>query len=128
MRRISAVFFVLFLAFGFAFTQDVSFAGQAKGAIEDIQSINPSQVCMINNTVMGKPQIPVEVNGKTYYGCCEGCVSKLKGKKEARYSKDPLTGKEVDKATAFITGSPNGEALYFESRENAKKYMADLKK
>ncbi|WP_246054093.1 MULTISPECIES: hypothetical protein [Antarcticibacterium] len=34
-------------------------------------------VCMVNNAYMGKSQMPVPVNGKTYYGCCEMCVGKL---------------------------------------------------
>lgn len=37
--------------------------------------IPQSRVCMVNNTVFDKPQIPVQVEGKTYYGCCGGCVA-----------------------------------------------------
>lgn len=83
-------------------------------------------VCFVNNKYMGdKPQIPVEVDGKTYYGCCAGCVAALKNSKEARYAKDPLTGEEVDKATAYIVLKPGGagEVWYFASQKNYEKYL-----
>ena len=86
--------------------------------------INPSEVCMVNDAVMAKPQIPVPFEGKTYYGCCEGCVGRLQNERAMRFSKDPLTGREVDKAKAFILSGHKGEALYFESSKTAGKYMA----
>lgn len=93
-------------------------------AEQGLNQIDPNMVCMINNTVMGKPQIPVAFEGKTYYGCCEGCASKLKKSQEARTAKDPVTGKGVDKATAYITKSPDGSAIYFESADTAKRFHA----
>ena len=60
-----------------------------------IEKLLNSQVCMVNNRFMGKDQIPVAVNDKTYYGCCEGCVSKLKNGTDLRYSSDLLTGEKV---------------------------------
>lgn len=97
---------------------------------KDIQNLKKeaklksSFVCYVNNNYMGIEQIPVEVDGKIYYGCCEGCVDKLKNQRETRYALDPLTGKEVDKATAYIVLKPNAGAavLYFESEENYLKY------
>ena len=86
--------------------------------------VEPSEVCMVNDTVMAKPQIPVPFEGKTYYGCCEGCVGRLQNERAMRFSKDPLTGREVDKATAFIIPGAKGVALYFESSKTAGKYMA----
>ena len=38
------------------------------------------KVCMVNDRFMGVEQIPIEVDGTTYYGCCEGCVEKLQKK------------------------------------------------
>lgn len=61
-----------------------------------------NEVCMVNDKVSGKPQIPVEFEGKTYYGCCQGCVKRINEDRTVRYSTEPLTGREVDKATAFI--------------------------
>lgn len=88
------------------------------------EGVEPIQVCMVNDRVMGKPQIPVEYDGKTYYGCCQGCVKRIKNDRAIRYSTDPVTGAEVDKAGAYIVEAPGGEALYFESAETASKYKA----
>ncbi|OYX20226.1 MAG: hypothetical protein B7Z16_06895 [Algoriphagus sp. 32-45-6] len=64
--------------------------------------VEPSLVCMVNDAYMGKPQIPVPVNGKTYYGCCEMCVDKLNNIESARIAIDPFSGNQVDKSEAFI--------------------------
>ncbi|MBI5235000.1 MAG: TRASH domain-containing protein [Deltaproteobacteria bacterium] len=99
--------------------------GEAKQSVEPVKN---ETVCMINNAVMGKPQIPVVVNGKTYYGCCKNCAAKLKADRSARFAKDPVTGREVDKSAAFITATSEGDAIYFESRESAEKYYAAREK
>lgn len=83
------------------------------------------EVCMVTDRVFGKPQIPVEYDGKTYYGCCQGCVSRIKNEPRVRYSVDPVSGKTVDKAKAVIIEGPGGQALYFESRETAQKFVSD---
>ena len=90
--------------------------------------VKPELVCMVNDRIMGAPQIPVEVEGKTYYGCCAGCVGALKNDESVRYATDPITGNRVDKAKAYILAGPQGIALYFESPESAKKYLEKLKK
>ena len=36
-----------------------------------------SEVCMVNDMYMGRPQIPVQVEGRTYFGCCPDCKMKL---------------------------------------------------
>lgn len=81
-------------------------------------------VCMVNNAYMAKKQIPVEFEGKTYYGCCNMCVDKINNNREVRYAIDPVTGKEVDKATAFIALAANSseDVLYFESEETFKNF------
>jgi len=84
--------------------------------------VDPRVVCMVNDAVMGKAQIPVRFEDRTYYGCCEGCVERLKSDRTARYAADPVTGKEVDKAKAVILEGPSGEALYFESLDTAGRY------
>lgn len=88
--------------------------------------IESNKVCYVNNKYMGIEQIPVKVEGKTYYGCCEGCIIKLKTVKELRFGLDPFTGNEVDKALAFIVLKPQGnnDVLYFESE---KSYMNFIK-
>ncbi len=87
--------------------------------------LKSSYVCYVNDRYMGSEQIPVAVNDKTYYGCCGGCVEKLKKNLgNVRFAKDPLTGAKVDKATAFIVLKPhaNGAVMYFESEDNYKKF------
>lgn len=80
-------------------------------------------VCMVNDAYMGKPQIPVPVNGKTYYGCCQMCVGTLNKNESARTAKDPFSGKSVDKTEAYIVlVKEEGEVAYFESKENYLKY------
>jgi len=97
-------------------------AVSAKSGIT-LRSVDHTNVCMTNNKDMGRPQLPVEVNGKTYYGCCKMCAGNLKNNEEARYGTDPVTGKKVDKALAYLGALPNGDILYFESEENFKAFI-----
>jgi YHS domain-containing protein len=87
---------------------------------------DPSLVCMVNDQFMGKPQIPTEVGGKTYFGCCAMCKEKLEQQLAARTSTDPVTGEQVDKATAVIAQKPDGRVLYFASETNLKTYASKL--
>ncbi len=81
-------------------------------------------VCMVNNAYMGKPQIPVPVNGKTYYGCCEMCVGALNNNETARTATDPFSGKLIDKTEAYIVLiKKEGDVAYFESKENYENYL-----
>jgi YHS domain-containing protein len=79
-------------------------------------------VCMVNDRFMGTQQIPVKVEGRTYYGCCEMCKTRLWQDKTVRYAQDPVTGKAVDKATAVIGRRPDGSVLYFESATSLARY------
>ncbi len=74
---------------------------------------------------MGSDQTPVLINGKIYYVCCQGCEESLKNNPSTRVSRDPHTGKEVDKADAFIVIKPNGsdEVLYFESSQAYENFL-----
>jgi len=83
---------------------------------------DPKKVCMVNNTVFEKDQIPVEVDGKTYYGCCEMCKERLAKDESARYATDPVSGARVDKATAVIAAQGDGTTLYFENDANFEEY------
>lgn len=77
-------------------------------------------VCMMQDMVLNKPGIAIEHNGKTYYGCCEMCRDKIKSAPE-RYihAVDPVSGKKVDKAVAFIYNL-EGDAVYFGSEANRR--------
>lgn len=85
-----------------------------------------NKVCMVTDKYMGSEQIPVSVEGKAYYGCCAGCASKLKeNQNNVRFSKDPLTGEEVDKATAYIVHITDGSnnVFYFKSKKTYQQYV-----
>ncbi len=82
------------------------------------------RVCMINNRSMAMDQIPVEIEGKTYYGCCPMCKERLAKDEAARWAVDPISGKKVDKAKAVIGALPGAAVLYFESAANLQKYNA----
>lgn len=83
-----------------------------------------SQVCMVNDRYMGKPQLPVDVEGKTYYGCCPMCKARLAADPGARHAIDPVSRKSVDKADAVIARTPAGSVLYFESSETLAAYAS----
>jgi YHS domain-containing protein len=83
---------------------------------------DPSQVCMVNDQFMGKAQIPVQVDGRTYYGCCPMCKEKLEKQPAMRLARDPVTGEEVDKATAIIIQDASGKLLYFASEDTLLRY------
>jgi YHS domain-containing protein len=74
---------------------------------------------------MGIDQVPVSVQDKTYYACCDQCIRDLNNDQSVRYAIDPYSKVRVDKAFAFITMNPEkkGAILYFESANNAKKYL-----
>lgn len=83
-----------------------------------------SLVCMVNDRFMGAEQIPVNVGGKTYYGCCAACKDKLQSSAAARTAADPVTGAPVDKAAAVIAKTDSGKVLYFESEQSLARYVA----
>lgn len=89
---------------------------------EPLQRVEPVRVCMVNNTVFPRDQIPVEVDGKTYFGCCEMCKGRLAKDASIRTATDPVSGATVDKATAVIGAGPDGKVQYFESEETFAKY------
>jgi YHS domain-containing protein len=84
---------------------------------------DPGFVCMVNNQYMGKTQIPVEVGGKTYFGCCENCKAKLRDDPQARTAQDPVTGEDVDKASALLAHDASGQVLYFANEGTYRRYV-----
>ena len=89
---------------------------------EPLTRVDAKRVCMVNNTAFPKDQIPVEVDGKTYFGCCEMCKGKLAEDPSARHATDPVSGKTVDKATAVIGATPDGKVLYFENEKTFEQF------
>jgi YHS domain-containing protein len=113
--------FALALLCVLAFALGAVQAGQ-DGAKPALQRVDSKKVCMVNNQVFEKDQIPITVEGKTYYGCCEMCKERLSKDAAMRSAVDPVTGKPVDKATAVIAALPDGKVLYFESEKTLEQY------
>ena len=99
----------------------------AEESTDKVVKVEPIKVCMINDRSMANDQIPVPLDGKTYYGCCAMCKEKLEKDKESRYALDPVSGKKVDKAKAVIGALPGGEVRYFENEANLTKYNAGVR-
>lgn len=85
-------------------------------------STRPAAPGPVNDQYMGAPQIPVEVAGKMYFGCCAACRDKLMTDVAVRTAHDPVTHAVVDKSTAVIGRAPDGKVLYFASEENLIAY------
>jgi YHS domain-containing protein len=89
---------------------------------EPVQRVDPQRVCMVNDSLFPKDQIPVRVGDKTYFGCCEMCKGRLADDAAVRQAVDPVSKKTVDKATAVIGAQPDGSVLYFENAANLARY------
>lgn len=105
----------------------VAFASDEAKPVGPLTKVEPKTVCMINEQAMGKDQIPVQVEGKTYYGCCEMCKKALAADASNRVAVDPVTGRQVDKARAVIAAQKDGRVFYFESEKSLQQYNASVK-
>jgi YHS domain-containing protein len=105
----------------FARGQEQAEQGREHGLVQ----VEAKYVCMVNNQRFDKEQIAIKVKDRTYYGCCEMCKEKLRSNAKSRVATDPVSGKEVDKATAVIGASPDGKVFYFESLDNLKHFKLD---
>lgn len=119
-----AVALVSTLAPAAAFARDEHAHESQKAAYAGLKKVETKKVCMINNQVFDKDQIPVEVDGKTYFGCCAMCKERLAKDAESRKAVDPVSLKEVDKATAVIGADAEGNVQYFENEKNLEAYSA----
>jgi len=52
------------------------------------------------------------------------CKDKLKSNLASRISIDPVSGKQVDKATSVIAAANNGNVYYFENEQNLNIFNA----
>lgn len=123
----------LWLAFsliGILFLSTVGFSAQGPTTpvTPALKKVPTQKVCMINNQVFEKDQIPVQVQGRTYYGCCEMCKERLAQDAASRAAVDPVTGKKVDKATAVIAAKADGNVLYFESDATLQRFLKGERK
>jgi YHS domain-containing protein len=84
--------------------------------------VDAKYVCFVTKHRFDKEQLPVKVEGKTYYGCCEMCKAKLKEDAAQRCDLDPVSGAKVDKASAVIGADSQGKVYFFENEDNLKKF------
>jgi YHS domain-containing protein len=116
-------------------SQDRSYTGQPKAETvavnqqpkeqkEGLKQVEAKYVCMINNQVFQKEQIPIKVGKQTYYGCCDMCKERLGKDPKSRVAVDPVSKKEVDKSKAVIGADAEGTVYYFENAENLNRYSA----
>lgn len=86
-------------------------------------NVSNNLVCMVNDAYMGKDQIEVKYEGKTYYGCCEMCEKRIPLEEAVRYAIDPYSLRKVNKADAYIVIiNDKDDVAYFENKENFIKY------
>lgn len=102
-----------------------AFASEDKEALEVVDA---EYVCMVNDAVYDKKQVHVQVEGKDYYGCCEMCKERLAREASLRAAVDPVSGREIDKATAVIGADSYDRVFYFENEKNLKKFNETAKK
>ena len=88
--------------------------------------VTTEKVCMVTNKVFPTAQIPIQIDEKTYYGCCKMCKQQIVEKPELRSALDPLSKVKVDKALAYIGADKTGSVFYFKNSDNFKKYNAAL--
>jgi YHS domain-containing protein len=110
------------------FLAAVAFAADNAAPTTRLEKVEPKTVCMVNERHMAKDQIPVDVDGKTYYGCCEMCKKALATDAAKREAVDPQSNKKVDKATAVIAKQEDGKVFYFENDESLNKWNAKFDK
>ena len=121
MRKLLSVALLLLLSVS-------AFAGENATPSGKLSRVETKTVCMINEHAMGKEQIPIEIEGRTYYGCCDMCKKALAADAAKRVAVDPVSGKQVDKATAVIAAQGDGRVFYFESEESLAKYNKQFEK
>jgi YHS domain-containing protein len=102
-------------------------ASVASAAAPVVLVSDRSLVCMVNDQFMGRPQIPIAVNDRTYYGCCPACKDRLANDPQVRAATDPVSSKPVDKAVAVIGQTASGATLYFENELNLEAYSRQLR-
>jgi YHS domain-containing protein len=116
-----ALTLVLLLVFAVAALADEKSEEAAQDKVIAVQSNN---VCMVNDRAMAMEQIPVEIDGKTYYGCGPMCKERLVKDEASRFAIDPVSGRKVDKAKAVIGVLPGAVVLYFENQASFQQYNA----
>tara|TARA_B100000508_G_C11343430_1_gene220318 strand:- start:102 stop:542 length:441 start_codon:yes stop_codon:yes gene_type:complete len=118
------IILTMFLAF-------ISMPAMAMGGTETsndntLKVVESKYICMVNNSVFDTEQIAVEVEGKTYYGCCSMCKARLEKDEAMRTAIDPVTGNSVDKALAIIAVDESSNVYYFENEKTMENYIPNV--
>jgi YHS domain-containing protein len=99
---------------------------KAPAATGPVSQVNGRLVCMLTNKAFDKPQLPVKVKGRTYYGCCSMCKHMLQTDAANRVAIDPISGKKVDKSKAVIGKDSKDSVVYFQNESDLQKYNAKV--
>ena len=100
-----------------------AFARQdAAAKAPSLERVDAKYVCFVTKHRFDKEQLPVAVEGKTYYGCCGMCKAKLTEDAALRCDVEPVSGAKVDKANAVIGADSKGNVYFFENEGNLKKF------
>lgn len=87
-----------------------------------LKMVDKSKTCMASNMYSGKESAAFTHGEKKYYGCSEMCIKNLELNTIYRYGTDPVSGKLVDKALAYVAANESGKLFYFESEETFKAF------
>lgn len=88
-----------------------------------------AHVCNMQDTVQAEGGGPERAyQGRTYHFCCEGCANSFDADpKKYAFAKDPVTGREVDKAGALMFAVKN-HVYYFGSAKTRAAFAKDPEK
>ena len=112
---------LLIAALSVALLASTALSDRAHGG--EIARVPAERVCMAQDRVFPTAQTPIDLQGRTYYGCCAMCAGQLQRDASLREAKDPISGRTVDKASAVIAQAADGSVLYFESEATFRQYI-----
>jgi len=104
-----------------------SFSLLAAAAGEKVKQVDSKYVCMVTKKHFASEQMQVNVEGRTYYACCDMCKTQLLEDPSMRADVDPVSGNKVDKATAVVGVDKAGNVYFFESVQNLEKFRVPAK-
>ncbi|CAM2069701.1 M56 family metallopeptidase [Sulfidibacter corallicola] len=87
---------------------------------------DPRHVCMFADEVIENgPRVSrvLEIDGHRYYLATKECLESIARHSEIRFARDPMSGREVDKANAVLAVyAGSSRVAYFENEENLAEY------
>jgi len=86
--------------------------------------VDASKVNMATNRVEKDAQTGITLAGKTYFTGGQAFAENMRLNPSTRFSTDPLSNRNVDKADAVIYADASGRAYYFESEKNFDEFIA----